>query len=151
MQMARETGRGFLKSKKQSIGQILGVIEDEQREQYSIGYVPDEPVRISEFRKLSVATTRKELVVQARDRYWAKRKLPVISAGEGVSTAPRQNSQCCKAKQYKRGRLWRSSWARSGYRDGVERPVGAPACTGINDTCDVVELQRGFRSARREV
>ena len=74
MQMARETGGGFFEvSKKQSIGQIFGVIEDELRGQYSIGYVSDEPVRVSEFRKLSVAVSRKGLTVQARDRYWAKR------------------------------------------------------------------------------
>ncbi len=74
MQMARETGGGFFEvSKKQSIGQIFGVIEDELRGQYSIGYVSDEPVRVSEFRKLSVAVSRKGLTVQARERYWAKR------------------------------------------------------------------------------
>ncbi len=74
VQMARETGGGFFEvSKKQSIGQIFGVIEDELRGQYSIGYVSDEPVRVSEFRKLSVAVSRKGLTVQARERYWAKR------------------------------------------------------------------------------
>ena len=69
MQMARETGGGFFEvSKKQSIGQIFGVIEDELRGQYSIGYVSDEPVRVSEFRKIAVTTSRKGLTVQARER-----------------------------------------------------------------------------------
>ena len=72
--MSRDTGGGFFEvSKKQSIEQIFGVIEDELRGQYSIGYVSDVPVRISEFRKIGLTTAKKGYTVQARDRYWAKR------------------------------------------------------------------------------
>jgi hypothetical protein len=49
------------------------VIESELRTQYNLGYVSDMPVRISEFRKLQLTTTRRDLKVQARDRYWAQR------------------------------------------------------------------------------
>ncbi len=74
MEMARETGGAFFEvSKKLTIGQIYKAIEDELRGQYSIGYVSDEPVRVSEFRKLSVVVGRKGVTVQARERYWAKR------------------------------------------------------------------------------
>jgi len=74
MRLAQETGGGYFEvSKKRTIEQIFGVIEDELRGQYSIGYVSDEPVRVSEFRRIGLTTRQKGLVVQARDRYWAKR------------------------------------------------------------------------------
>jgi VWFA-related protein len=74
MRLAKETGGSFFEvSKKQSIGQIYGIIEQELRSQYSLGFVSDQPVRVSEFRNLRLVTKRKELVVQARDRYWAQR------------------------------------------------------------------------------
>jgi VWFA-related protein len=74
MRMSRETGGGFFEvTKKQTIGQIFDVIQDELRSQYSLGYVSDEPVRVSEFRRIQLAAKQKGLVVQARDRYWAQR------------------------------------------------------------------------------
>jgi len=72
--MSRETGGGFFEvTKKQSIDQIYEVIQAELRGQYSLGFVSDEPVRISGFRKLQLTTKAKGLTVQARDRYWAQR------------------------------------------------------------------------------
>ncbi len=72
--MSRETGGGFFEvSKKNGIQQIYDVIQDELRSQYSMGYVSDLPVRISEFRKIQLSTKQKGLVIQARDRYWAQR------------------------------------------------------------------------------
>lgn len=74
MRMSKETGGGFFEvSKKQSIDQIYGIIQDELRSQYNLGYVSDEPVRVSEFRDIRLTTKQKGLVVQARDRYWAQR------------------------------------------------------------------------------
>jgi len=74
MRMSRETGGGFFEvSKKQSIEQIYGAIQDELRSQYSLGYVSDTPVRVSEFRKIALTTDKKDLVVHARDRYWARK------------------------------------------------------------------------------
>jgi VWFA-related protein len=67
--LAKETGGSFFEvSKKQSIGQIYGIIEQELRSQYNLGFVSDQPVRVSEFRKLQLTTDRKELVVEARAR-----------------------------------------------------------------------------------
>src|ERR1700685_3307979 len=72
--LAKETGGSFFEvSKKQSIGQIYGVIEQELRSQYNLGFVSDQPVRVSEFRALQLTTNRKDLVVDARERYWAQR------------------------------------------------------------------------------
>jgi VWFA-related protein len=72
--MAKETGGGFFEvSKKHGIEQIFDTIQDELRSQYNLGYVSDQPVRISEFRKIQLSIRQKGLVVQARDRYWAQR------------------------------------------------------------------------------
>lgn len=74
MRLARDTGGGYFEvSKKRTIEQIFAVIEDELRGQYSVGYVSDVPVRVSEFRKIGLTVREKGLVVQARDKYWAKR------------------------------------------------------------------------------
>ncbi len=71
--MSRETGGSFAAvSKKLSIEQIFDAIQEELRNQYSLGYVSDRPVEISEFRKIEVLTARKGLLVQARNKYWAR-------------------------------------------------------------------------------
>ena len=67
MRMSKETGGGFFEvTKKQTIAQIFDVIQDELRSQYSLGYVSDEPVRVSEFRSIQLSASQKGLVVQAR-------------------------------------------------------------------------------------
>jgi len=72
--LARETGGSYFEvSKKQSIDQIYGIIEQELRSEYNLGFVSDQPVRVSEFRTLQVSVKRKDLALQARDRYWAQR------------------------------------------------------------------------------
>ena len=74
LRMATETGGGFFEvSKKQTIDQIYAVIQDELRSQYNVGYISDQPVRVSEFRSIQLTAKQKGLVVQARDRYWAQR------------------------------------------------------------------------------
>jgi VWFA-related protein len=74
MRMSRETGGGFFEvSKKQSIDRVFGIIEDELRSQYSIGYVSDRPVEVSEFRKIQLTIKQKGFTVQTRERYWARR------------------------------------------------------------------------------
>jgi VWFA-related protein len=74
LRMSKETGGTFFEvSKKQTIQEIFDTIQDELRSQYNLGYVSDEPVRISEFRTLQLTTKQKGLTVQARDRYWARR------------------------------------------------------------------------------
>jgi len=72
--LSKDTGGGFYEvSKKQTIEAIFGLIENELRSQYSLGFVSDTPVRVSEFRTLQLATRQKGLIVQTRDRYWAQR------------------------------------------------------------------------------
>ena len=72
--LARETGGGYFEvSKKRSIDQIYEVLEVELRGQYNLGFVSDQPVRFSEFRKLELRAKAKGLQVQSRQRYWAQR------------------------------------------------------------------------------
>ena len=72
--LAQETGGTFFEvSKKLSIDRIYAAIEQELRSQYSLGYVSDQPVRISEWRSLQLTTKRKDLTVETRNRYWAQR------------------------------------------------------------------------------
>jgi VWFA-related protein len=74
MRLSHETGGGYFEvTKKRGIEQIFTLIQEELRSQYSIGFVSDEAVRISEFRKLQLATRQKGLIVQARGTYWAQR------------------------------------------------------------------------------
>ncbi len=73
IRLAKETGGSFFEvTKKQGIGEIYGAIQEELRSQYSLGFVSDRPNEISEFRTLKLTTKQKGLVVQTRERYWAK-------------------------------------------------------------------------------
>ena len=74
MRLAKQTGGSFFEvGKKRSIDDIFQVIEQELRSEYSIGFVSDEPIRNSEFRTLQLTVKQKDLVVHARDKYWAQR------------------------------------------------------------------------------
>jgi VWFA-related protein len=74
MRLSHKTGGGFFEvSKKQTIQRTFAEIQQELRSQYNLGFVSDEAVRISEFRKLQLSARQKGLVVQARDEYWARR------------------------------------------------------------------------------
>lgn len=71
--MARETGARFYQvSRSQSIEQIYRLIEEELRSQYSLGFVSNQPVTSSGFRKIRLTTKQKGLIVQATDRYYAE-------------------------------------------------------------------------------
>jgi VWFA-related protein len=74
--LSRETGgRMFEVSRRQSIGQIYAQIEDELRSQYNLGYTPDRAADGgSEYHRIHVTTTRKDLKVQARESYYASRR-----------------------------------------------------------------------------
>ncbi|MGA3053542.1 MAG: VWA domain-containing protein [Candidatus Korobacteraceae bacterium] len=71
-QIARETGGRFFEvSKKQSIDQIYASIEEELRNQYSLGYSPDKADASPGYHKIHLTTTQKDLVVQTRDGYYS--------------------------------------------------------------------------------
>ncbi|MGA9800920.1 MAG: VWA domain-containing protein [Terriglobales bacterium] len=68
-QISKETGgRLFQVSKKEPVNQIYAQIQEELRNQYSLGYTPN-PAEPG-YHKILVAATKKDLVVQARDGYY---------------------------------------------------------------------------------
>jgi VWFA-related protein len=76
--ISKETGgRLFEVSKKESVDQIYGQIEQELRAQYILGYVPDKSPVSGDYHKIHVVTKQKDLVVQARDGYYVE---PTASA-----------------------------------------------------------------------
>ncbi len=69
-QMARETGGGYFEvSKKTSLQQIYAQVEEELRNQYNLGYTPEGNSGAG-YRRIQL-TTKKDLIVQARDGYFA--------------------------------------------------------------------------------
>jgi len=71
--MSDQTGGGFFEvSKKQPIDRIYQIIEEELRNQYSLGYVSDKPAVVSEFRAIQLTAEQKGLTVRARRQYWAR-------------------------------------------------------------------------------
>lgn len=70
-QIARETGGGYFEvSGKKSVGDIYAAIEEELRNQYSIGYVSDNSTGDSNFRRIDLTVNKKGLVVQTREGYY---------------------------------------------------------------------------------
>jgi VWFA-related protein len=65
-------GRLFEVSKKQPVDQIYRQIEEELRSQYSLGYTPDAAAGTG-YHKIHLTTKQKDLVVQAREGYYADR------------------------------------------------------------------------------
>ncbi|MBZ5521782.1 MAG: VWA domain-containing protein [Acidobacteriia bacterium] len=70
-QISRETGgRLFEVSGKQPVEKIYAQIEEDLRNQYSLGYTPDRTDPGAGYHKIAVRTTKKDLVVQAREGYY---------------------------------------------------------------------------------
>jgi VWFA-related protein len=71
-QISKETGGSFFEvSKKLPIEQIYSRLEEELRNQYSLGYTPEHAGE--GFHKISVTVKQKGMIVQARDGYYAGR------------------------------------------------------------------------------
>src|SRR5580658_2760915 len=72
-QMSRETGGGFFEvTRKLSIDQIYDRIEEELRNQYSLGFTPDNTDNFG-FHRIAVTVKQKGLIVQTRDGYYPGR------------------------------------------------------------------------------
>jgi len=70
-QISRETGGGFFEvTRKESIDDIYRHIQEELRNQYSIGYVSDQGVSSTSFRRISLTARDKALTVQAPEGYY---------------------------------------------------------------------------------
>ncbi|MBV8708086.1 MAG: VWA domain-containing protein [Acidobacteriaceae bacterium] len=72
-QISRETGGAYFEvSKKKSVDQIYSEIEEELRNQYSIGYTPDRALSEGGYRKIQLMVKGKKYTVQAREGYYAE-------------------------------------------------------------------------------
>jgi len=71
-QIAKETGGGYFEyGKKKPLDDIYAEIQDELRNQYSIGYTSDHTGTDKGYRKIELTVGQKGLVVQAREGYYA--------------------------------------------------------------------------------
>jgi VWFA-related protein len=71
--LAHETGGGYYSvSKENSVEKIYAEIEEELRSQYSIGYTPDRIEGDETFRKITLTTKNKDLIVRTRAGYYPK-------------------------------------------------------------------------------
>ena len=69
--ISKETGGRFFEvSKKESVDQVYKQIEEELRNQYNLGFTPDKTTSTA-YHKLTLTTTNKDDVVQAREGYYA--------------------------------------------------------------------------------
>ena len=70
-QIAKQTGgRLFEVSKKESVEKIYADIEEELRNQYSLGYTPEKDLQPG-YHKIHLSTHNKDLKAQARDGYYS--------------------------------------------------------------------------------
>lgn len=70
-QISRSTGGGYFEvSKKLSIEQIYKQVEEELRNQYSLGFTPQQSGASGGYRQLRLTVKQRGLVVQARDGYY---------------------------------------------------------------------------------
>jgi VWFA-related protein len=70
-QISRETGGRFFEvSKKLPIDKVYAAIEEDLRNQYSLGYSPDRTEEERSYHRIHLLTRRKELVVQTREGYY---------------------------------------------------------------------------------
>jgi VWFA-related protein len=71
-QIARETGGRFVEvSHHLPIDKVFAEIEEELRSQYSIGYTSDQKGEADVYRHIHLTVKKKDLVVQAREGYYA--------------------------------------------------------------------------------
>ena len=72
--LSRETGGGFFEvSNKQPIEKVFGRIEEDLRNQYSLGYSPDREASTTTYHRIRLTAKPKGLVVQAREGYYTDR------------------------------------------------------------------------------
>ena len=64
-------GRFFQASKKHPLDETFSKIQEDLRNQYSLGYTPDPPDTTGGYHKITLTVTKKDLTVQARDGYYS--------------------------------------------------------------------------------
>lgn len=73
--LSRQTGGGFFEvSKKEPIDKIYDQIQEELRNQYSLGYTPDPPDMSGAYHQIQLTAKPSGFIVQTRDGYYARAK-----------------------------------------------------------------------------
>ena len=71
-EISKKTGAAYFEySKKKTLDQIYSEIEEELRNQYSLGYTSDRPDSEIGFRKIQLTVSEKKYQVRAREGYYA--------------------------------------------------------------------------------
>ena len=71
--LSKETGGGFFEaSKKHPLDETFNQIQEELRNQYSLGYTPDPPDVGAGYHKITLTTKKSDLNVRARDGYYSE-------------------------------------------------------------------------------
>lgn len=75
--MCKETGGTLFKPKRnQPLSEIFAAIQEELRNQYSIGYTTTNPVQDGSFRQINLSTDQRGMRVQTRKGYYAVKDSP---------------------------------------------------------------------------
>jgi VWFA-related protein len=70
--LSKDTGGHFFEaSKKHPLDETFNQIQEELRNQYSLGYTPNPPNAGSGYHKITLTTKKKDVIVQARDGYYS--------------------------------------------------------------------------------
>jgi VWFA-related protein len=70
-ELASQTGGRFFEvSRKMPIARVFEIVEEDLRNQYSLGYTPDPAPAPGAYRRIHLTTKQKGLVVQTRDGYY---------------------------------------------------------------------------------
>ena len=78
--ISKETGGTFFEvTHKQTVDNIYGRIEEDLRNQYSLGYTSDQPPSDAGYRTISLTVKQKNLTAQTREGYYP---VPVPPAGK---------------------------------------------------------------------
>ena len=70
-QMSKTSGGRFFEvTKKEPLDKIYDAIDEELRNQYSLGYTPDKPDATPGYHKLHLTVKQKDMTVQTRDGFY---------------------------------------------------------------------------------
>jgi len=76
-QMSKTSGGRFFEvSKKEPLDKIYDAIDEELRNQYSLGYTPDKPDATPGYHKLHLTVKQKDMTVQTRDGFYLDSQTP---------------------------------------------------------------------------
>ena len=90
-QMSKASGGRFFEvSKKEPLDKICDAIDEELRNQYSLGYTPDKWDATPGYHKLHLTVKQKDMTVQMRDGFYLDSRTPNASAAPDDHNSPSQ-------------------------------------------------------------